>query len=287
MAGCVVIQLKLTQIADELLHSLSTLSSTVPPSALLPAVLEPGFASSVSSRLIHTPGPIIRGTLDPRRPKAIHDNTTIRPRPATSHVPIPNPAHVPGPPSIAQQLAGTPSRPLNTGNGYTPTPSSSSSNYNYSSNQTQSQLSHRTSYGYSPNPQPTSNNIPPPPSRSSYIPTSQLLGQSSSQSSYSQTPAASSRPTYTHSHYLPGQLGPASGNTIYSNGRSQGINQNQQVMMGNSGSPSPGLNQPHYARPGMPSGLRQSFGPGSDVSPATNNGFSQNGGYFSGGGRNA
>lgn len=70
-------------LADELFASLARLveSSDTPPSALLPKNLEPGslgLAHTLARRLLSNRAPIIRGTLDPRRPQALHDNVTIR-----------------------------------------------------------------------------------------------------------------------------------------------------------------------------------------------------------------
>lgn len=68
-------------VADALLDSLTTLSSAVTPGDLVPERSAPGFAHELAQRFIPVSSPSIRGTLDPRRPKAIHDNLTVRPKP--------------------------------------------------------------------------------------------------------------------------------------------------------------------------------------------------------------
>lgn len=69
--------------ADALLDSLTDLTSAAKPSDLIPSHREPGFAHDLSKRFIPVPAPSIRGTLDPRRPQAIRDNVTVKPRPVT------------------------------------------------------------------------------------------------------------------------------------------------------------------------------------------------------------
>lgn len=65
--------------AQELLSSLSQLTQVVSPAQLLPALLtRPGWSHILGRRILSTPSPSIRGTLDPRRPHALHDNTTIQ-----------------------------------------------------------------------------------------------------------------------------------------------------------------------------------------------------------------
>ena len=49
----------------------------------MPNSLGQGAAHDLAQRFIPVDSPSIRGTLDPRRPQAIHDNMTIRPRSAT------------------------------------------------------------------------------------------------------------------------------------------------------------------------------------------------------------
>lgn len=228
--------------ADELLTSLSHLSENTTPSDLLPD-LQPGFAHSLSKRLIHAPGPIHRGTLDSRRPQAMHDNTTIRARPTA-------PA---APPSIAQQLAGTPTRPMSAQiNPYTP-----SANYQNA----QSQQQGRQSYGYSGTPQsPYANGQTPPSARQPYYP------PGAGGSGYRpQTPA--------YQQYTPQPQIPNGNNTIYN--RSPAAVQSQVGSPTGAGMPT----QNQYVRPGMmPSGLRQSFGPGAEGGAGNLTG----GGYYAG-----
>lgn len=300
----------LIHLAEELLNSLASLSATIPPSALIPN-LEPGFAHRVSKRLIHTPAPTIRGTLDPRRPKAIHDNATIRPRPSAmpsaSLPPVPSMSNGP---SVAQQLAGTPTRSSNgAGSGYTPASQPAQAKaYQPRQSSSASAASQRQSYGYAGSPMPSATILPgglTPQSipRTGIIPTSQLLGQSTEYRHHVLPQPAPPRQTYVHTPYQPGLLGGAggaggTGNTIYSRG-SPGVGPGQQgpqgqpVMMASPGlgpgamgpgSPSPtgGVGVGQYARPGMqPSGLRQSFGPDAGGSQGGGGG----GGYFAGMGR--
>ncbi|KAK8869796.1 hypothetical protein IAR55_000364 [Kwoniella newhampshirensis] len=48
---------------------------------MLPAsTSKTGLAHELARRFLPVSSPIIRGTLDPRRPLALHDNTTVRPR---------------------------------------------------------------------------------------------------------------------------------------------------------------------------------------------------------------
>lgn len=65
-------------VADELFASLTKLveNSDTPPSALVET--KPGMAHTLAKRLLANRAPIIRGTLDPARPRALHDNSTIR-----------------------------------------------------------------------------------------------------------------------------------------------------------------------------------------------------------------
>ncbi|ODN83159.1 hypothetical protein L202_01356 [Cryptococcus amylolentus CBS 6039] len=66
-------------IANELLSSLSRLAGHVPPADLVPTHAgKIGWSHDAAKRHLSTPSPSIRGTLDPRRPHALHDNTTIR-----------------------------------------------------------------------------------------------------------------------------------------------------------------------------------------------------------------
>ncbi|RSH91959.1 hypothetical protein EHS25_009329 [Saitozyma podzolica] len=66
------------QVAEELLASLGRLASDLPPSKLLSGPSSPGMAHSLAQRLISISAPVVRGTLDPRRPHALHDNITVR-----------------------------------------------------------------------------------------------------------------------------------------------------------------------------------------------------------------
>ncbi|OXG91217.1 hypothetical protein C345_01199 [Cryptococcus neoformans A2-102-5] len=66
-------------LARELLSSLSQLTQVLSPAQLLPALLtRPGWSHILGRRILSTPSPSIRGILDPRRPHALHDNTTIQ-----------------------------------------------------------------------------------------------------------------------------------------------------------------------------------------------------------------
>lgn len=67
--------------ADEVLASLTRLAENIPPADLLRLPQTPGSAHELAKRFIHVSSPVIRGTLDPRRPHALHDNTTVRARP--------------------------------------------------------------------------------------------------------------------------------------------------------------------------------------------------------------
>lgn len=65
--------------ARELLSSLSQLTQVVTPAHLLPALrTKPGWSHILGRHILSTSSPSIRGTLDPRRPHALHDNTTIQ-----------------------------------------------------------------------------------------------------------------------------------------------------------------------------------------------------------------
>jgi len=67
-------------VADQLFTNLSKLVETTdtPPSALLPESKKPGLAHTLAKRLLANDAPAVRGTLDARRPQALHDNVTIR-----------------------------------------------------------------------------------------------------------------------------------------------------------------------------------------------------------------
>ncbi|KIR39372.1 hypothetical protein I307_06003 [Cryptococcus deuterogattii 99/473] len=70
-------------LARELLSSLSQLTQVVSPAQLLPALrTRPGWSHTLGRHILSTSSPSIRGTLDPRRPHALHDNTTIQLRSA-------------------------------------------------------------------------------------------------------------------------------------------------------------------------------------------------------------
>lgn len=75
--------------ADALFASLSDLASGVQPGDLISST--PGLAHELSQRFIPVSMPSIRGTLDPRRPKAIHDNLTVKPKPIGQAVPAVKP----------------------------------------------------------------------------------------------------------------------------------------------------------------------------------------------------
>ncbi|WVQ78290.1 hypothetical protein IAT38_000375 [Cryptococcus sp. DSM 104549] len=81
-------------VAEELLSSLSLLAGNVSPADLLPSsTSNVGLAHELSRRLLPVSAPAIRGTLDPRRPHALHDNVTVKPRsaPAAGSTPAPGP----------------------------------------------------------------------------------------------------------------------------------------------------------------------------------------------------
>nr|KIR46478.1 hypothetical protein I312_03964 [Cryptococcus bacillisporus CA1280] len=66
-------------LARQLLSSLSQLTQVVSPAQLLPALrTKPGWSHILGRHILSTSSPSIRGTLDPRRPHALHDNTTIQ-----------------------------------------------------------------------------------------------------------------------------------------------------------------------------------------------------------------
>lgn len=90
--------------ADRLHASLTYLASHTVPRSLLREGAYPGMAHAAAQRLITTRSPAIRGTLDPKRPQALHDNTTIRMRSqvaqslgGSGNVSLPSP-HQPPPP---------------------------------------------------------------------------------------------------------------------------------------------------------------------------------------------
>lgn len=57
-----------------------------------------GLAHRLAQRLLQTNSPSIRGVLDPRRPQAIHDNLTVRPKSASAQ-PLGGAPNVPTTPS--------------------------------------------------------------------------------------------------------------------------------------------------------------------------------------------
>ena len=75
----------LTFLAQELLASLTRLAAMTGPSELLGAKeTTSGLAHRLAERLLQNNAPSIRGVLDPRRPQAIHDNLTVRPKSASA-----------------------------------------------------------------------------------------------------------------------------------------------------------------------------------------------------------
>jgi len=121
------------------LASLTRLAENVSPSELLPQTgstsATSGLAHDLTKRFIPVSSPVIRGTLDPRRPHGLHDNLTVRLRSPTSqslggssaalaspHAPPPRigPHGYMAPPTLPQQLSVPPPHVL---------PTSSSSRY--------------------------------------------------------------------------------------------------------------------------------------------------------------
>lgn len=82
-------------IAGHVMNSLKDLVSITPPNRLIDTT-RPGSAIAWAKSSIHTPGPNYRGTLDPKRPKAIKDNATLQAR----EIPLPPPASVVMTPSV-------------------------------------------------------------------------------------------------------------------------------------------------------------------------------------------
>jgi hypothetical protein len=70
------------QVAEELLASLSKLAETTKPSDFLQAEATTGMAHRMAQQVLQNKAPSIRGTLDPRRPHAVHDNLTVKPKSA-------------------------------------------------------------------------------------------------------------------------------------------------------------------------------------------------------------
>nr|XP_019042668.1 hypothetical protein I302_08372 [Kwoniella bestiolae CBS 10118]OCF21598.1 hypothetical protein I302_08372 [Kwoniella bestiolae CBS 10118] len=107
-------------VAEELLSSLSKLTGNLPPADMLPAsTSKVGLAHELARRFLPVSSPSIRGTLDPRRPQALHDNVTVKPRTLTGqamggssnpplsspHAPPPIKVGVMPPPPIPQYVA--------------------------------------------------------------------------------------------------------------------------------------------------------------------------------------
>ncbi|WVQ98746.1 hypothetical protein IAU59_005877 [Kwoniella sp. CBS 9459] len=84
--GVSVVSEREDQLAEELLGSLARLTNNVRPVDMLSSVSssKTGTAHALARRLLPVHGPLIRGTLDPRRPHALHDSTTIRLKTPTS-----------------------------------------------------------------------------------------------------------------------------------------------------------------------------------------------------------
>ncbi|WRT67150.1 uncharacterized protein IL334_004116 [Kwoniella shivajii] len=69
------------QVAEELLTSLTKITGTLSPAKMLSAsTSRAGLAHELARRFLPVNLPSIRGTLDPRRPNALHDNITVKPR---------------------------------------------------------------------------------------------------------------------------------------------------------------------------------------------------------------
>lgn len=75
----------LTLSAQELLTSLTRLAAMTGPSELLEGrESASGMAHRLAQQLLQNSSPSIRGVLDPRRPHAVHDNLTVRPKSAAA-----------------------------------------------------------------------------------------------------------------------------------------------------------------------------------------------------------
>ncbi|GMK59476.1 hypothetical protein CspeluHIS016_0800820 [Cutaneotrichosporon spelunceum] len=108
-------------VADELFASLARLveTSDTPPSAFLPVQTNSektgaekkqsmGLAHKLARRLLANRAPIIRGTLDPRRPQALHDNVTLRLRAQTAAaITAPSPHSINGAPHALPPKSGS------------------------------------------------------------------------------------------------------------------------------------------------------------------------------------
>ncbi|OCF54114.1 hypothetical protein L486_08308 [Kwoniella mangroviensis CBS 10435] len=110
-------------VAEELLSSLAKLTGSRPPVDMLPAsTSKVGLAHELARRFLSVSSPSIRGTLDPRRPQALHDNVTVKPRTmagqtlggstnpmlSSPHAPPPIKLGVMPPPPIPQYVAPPP-----------------------------------------------------------------------------------------------------------------------------------------------------------------------------------
>jgi hypothetical protein len=128
----------LTSAADEVLASLTRLAGKTTPSQLI--ATREGLAHDLAKRFLPVSSPSIRGTLDPRRTHALHDNATLRIRPpppatlslGTPSLPsssrVPQGYMSPGLPSATSAQAGT-SRYIPYGR---PSPSQTASTPTYS-----------------------------------------------------------------------------------------------------------------------------------------------------------
>ncbi|WWC90019.1 uncharacterized protein L201_004949 [Kwoniella dendrophila CBS 6074] len=111
------------QVAEQLLASLTQLTGDLSPAdMLLPSTSKIGLAHELAQRFLPVSVPSIRGTLDPRRPRALHDNVTVKPRAlagqvlggssnpavASPHAPPPMKLGVMPPPPIPQYAAPPP-----------------------------------------------------------------------------------------------------------------------------------------------------------------------------------
>ncbi|KAL7423983.1 hypothetical protein Q5752_001568 [Cryptotrichosporon argae] len=95
--------------ADQLLASLAELAARAEPADLVPSAQS---AHALAAKHVPTPGPLVRGTLDPRRPAALHDNTTVRLSPhalALAAAPAAS-IHLPPPASAAAAPAPAPAQ---------------------------------------------------------------------------------------------------------------------------------------------------------------------------------
>ncbi|WWC69448.1 uncharacterized protein I206_103387 [Kwoniella pini CBS 10737] len=112
------------EVAEELLTSLTKLTGNLSPAHMLTEATtsKVGLAHELARRFLPVSSPSIRGTLDPRRPHALHDNITVKPRTMTAqalgglsklpsaspHAPPPMKVNVMPPPPIPQYNAPPP-----------------------------------------------------------------------------------------------------------------------------------------------------------------------------------